>query len=256
MSVITAYLSKLGRDYKISPHFSLWEMQCKDGADKVLYSTALFEKLEELGAFLGWEAQDIHIDLISGYRTASHNAKPSVGGAKYSQHLYGTAADIRVRKGKSDFFDAKLICCICQDLGFAGVAIINNTNVHVDMRASGTYRGDERKNYGNNIKNNNFYDEFGITRAQVEALRYVAPEEDPIEEEEEIMTQEKFDQMMNNWIARQAAKEPSAWSAEAREWAEGNGIIVGTGAGFSYESYCTREQMVQFLYRLFQRLSK
>ena len=109
----TLYVSKVGRDYKISPHFALWEMQCKDGTDKVLYSTELFEKLEELGAFLGWEARDIHIDIISGYRTASHNAKPSVGGAKNSQHLYGTACDIRVRKGDKPF-DAKLICCLCR----------------------------------------------------------------------------------------------------------------------------------------------
>ncbi len=252
MSVKTVYVSKLGRDYKISPHFSLWEMQCKDGADKVLYSTELFEKLEELGAFLGWEAQDIHIDLISGYRTASHNAKPSVGGAKYSQHLYGTAADIRVRKGKKDFYDAKLICCLCQYLGFKGVALINSTNVHVDMRPSGIYRGDERKGYKNNT-GGDLFKYFGITKAQVEALRYVAPEKEPIEEEE-TMTQEKFNQMMNVWLAEKAEKEPSAWSAEARKWAEENGIIVGTGAGFSYESHCTREQMVQFLYRLFQLL--
>lgn len=250
MAVKTIYISKVGRDYKLSPHFSAWEMQCKDGTDKVLYSEELFGKLEELREYLGGDANDIHIDIISGYRTASHNAKPSVGGAKNSQHLYGTACDIRVRKGDKPF-DAKLICCLCQTLGFKGVALINGTNVHVDMRASGTYRGDERKNYGNNIKNNNFYDEFGITRAQVEALRYVAPVEEPVEEEEE-MTQEKFNQMMMNWLAEQAAKEPNEWSAEARKWAEENGIIKGTGAGMSYLAACTREQMVEFLYRMYK----
>ena len=131
--------------------------------------------------------------------------------------------------------------------------MINNTNVHVDMRPSGIYRGDERKGYKNT--GGDLFEYFGITQAQVDALRYVAPQEDPIEEEEE-MTQEKFNQMMNVWLAEKAEKEPSAWSAEARKWAEDNGIIVGTGAGFSYESYCTREQMVQFLYRLFQFLNK
>ncbi len=33
--------------------------------------------------------------ITSGYRTAAHNK--SVGGAAYSQHLYGRAADIRVQ---------------------------------------------------------------------------------------------------------------------------------------------------------------
>ena len=35
------------------------------------------------------------VHITSGYRTAAHNK--SVGGAAYSQHLYGRAADIRVQ---------------------------------------------------------------------------------------------------------------------------------------------------------------
>ena len=35
----TVYKSKLGKDFRISPHFTLSEMACKDGSDKVLYST-------------------------------------------------------------------------------------------------------------------------------------------------------------------------------------------------------------------------
>ena len=66
------------------------------------------------------------------------------------------------------------------------------------------------------------------------------------------MTQEKFNQMMNVWLAEQAAKEPAEWSAEARKWAEENGIIKGTGAGMSYLASCTREQMVEFLYRMYK----
>ena len=41
-----------------------------------------------------------------------------------------------------------------------------------------------------------------------------------------------------------------AWSKEARDWAEGSGLIKGDEHGNKqYESYCSREQMVQFLYR-------
>lgn len=54
MSVKTAYISKLGKDYQISTHFKLSEMRCKDGSDKVLYSTELLNKLEELRSYGGF----------------------------------------------------------------------------------------------------------------------------------------------------------------------------------------------------------
>lgn len=241
MAIKTAYVSKLGRDYKISPHFTAGEWQSKDGADKVLYSTELLALLEML------RGEVFTVQLNSAYRTAAHNR--AVGGASSSQHIYGTAADIQL-KYKGEPLDARYVCCRCQSLGFAGVAYISSTSVHVDARTNGTYRGDERKNYRDNV-NNDFYTYFGLTKAEVDAyFAQFEPKEEPIEEEDE-MTQEKFNQMMNVWLAEKAEKEPSAWSAEARKWAEENSIIVGTGAGFSYESHCTREQMVAFLHRLF-----
>lgn len=166
MSIKTAYISKVGRDYALSPHFKLSEFACKNGADKVLYSTELLDKLEELRSYGGFT-----VSINSGYRTAAYNRK--VGGASNSQHIKGTAADIVVRKD-GEVVDAKLICCFCQSLGFKGVGYISANAVHVDMRASGSYRGDERKGYGGNV-GGDFYKCFGIAKAQIEALR--APQE-------------------------------------------------------------------------------
>ena len=71
------------------------------------------------------------------------------------------------------------------------------------------------------------------------------------EEEEEEMTQEKFNEMMDAWLAAQAAREPSAWSKEAREWAESNGYIAGDEKGRKmYKKPLTREEFVQVLYRI------
>ena len=236
MSIQKKYISKVGRDYLISPHFSIGEMACKDGSDEVLYNTELMEKLEKLRAYGGFT---IHIN--SGYRTPVHNKK--IGGATNSQHTKGTAADIVVKKdGKT--VSGKLICCLCQFLGFKGIGYISDKAVHVDMRSSGSYRGDERKGYSGNV-GGDFYRYFNIPKSEIEAMKYE-------KQEEEKVTQQQFDEMMNNWIARQAAKEPSAWSEKDREWAEENGIIKGTGAGFSYLSYCTREQMVAFLHRFYE----
>ena len=46
MPIKTAYLSQLGRNYKVSDHFTLGEIASKDGADKVLYDTELLDFLE------------------------------------------------------------------------------------------------------------------------------------------------------------------------------------------------------------------
>ena len=158
----TVYKSKLGKDFRISPHFTLGEMACKDGSDKVLYSTELMDKLEKLRAYGGFT---IHIN--SGYRTAAYNRK--IGGASKSQHISGTAADIVVKKdGKT--VSGKLICCLCQYLSFKGIGYISESAVHVDMRESGTYRGDERKGYSGNV-GGNFFTYFNIKQSAIDALK-------------------------------------------------------------------------------------
>ena len=246
MAIKTVYLSRMGRDYSISPHFKLSEMACKDGSDKVLYSTELMEKLEELRAYGGFT-----VSINSGYRTPAYNRK--IGGASRSQHTLGTAADIVVRKNGS-IVNTKKVCCLCQSLGFKGIGYISANAVHVDMRTSGSYRGDERKGYGGNV-NGDFYRYFGIGKGVIEALKVLEEAENPTKkEEDDIVTQEQFNTMMNVWISQQAAKEPHEWSREARDWAEENKIITGTGAGFSYLAGCDREMTVTFLYRLYNLL--
>lgn len=71
----------------------------------------------------------------------------------------------------------------------------------------------------------------------------------PVKEEEEV-TQEQFNKMMDTYLAGLAKQQPSSWSETARKWAEGIGLIKGDDKGNkNYKSFCTREQMVQFLYR-------
>ena len=70
------------------------------------------------------------------------------------------------------------------------------------------------------------------------------------EEEDEDMTQEKFNEMMNNWLAEQAKLDPSSWSKNDRTWAEKNGIIKGDDQGRKmYKKFVTREEMVTMLHR-------
>lgn len=90
----------------------------------------------------------------------------------------------------------------------------------------------------------------GQVQRRIRALRFVLGAYRP-DYEEETMTQQQFDAMMEQWLERRAGQEPGAFSAEARAWAEQNGLIKGDMAGRKqYKSFCTREQLMTFLYRL------
>lgn len=94
----------------------------------------------------------------------------------------------------------------------------------------------------------------GEVQRRTRPLRYAAGAYRPAYEEEE-MTQTEFNAMMDVWLRQRAALEPGDFSAEARAWGEGNGIVQGSGDGsFQYKSYCTREQMLVFLHRFFKTL--
>jgi len=82
----------------------------------------------------------------------------------------------------------------------------------------------------------------------------IPPVVNPDIEEEEEVTQEQFNAMMNTWIAEQAKKAPGDWSADARNWGERNGLINGdTNGNKMYKKMLTREEFISVLYRALHR---
>ena len=75
---------------QLAPGFRVREFRCRDGSDTIMIDQTLAVLLQAIR-----EHFNKPITITSGYRTAAHNK--SVGGAAYSQHLYGRAADIRVQ---------------------------------------------------------------------------------------------------------------------------------------------------------------
>lgn len=73
----------------VAPHFKVWEFACHDGSDTVFISQELAAVLEKIRVHFGRP-----VIISSGYRTESHNEKS--GGAAYSRHQYGLAADISI----------------------------------------------------------------------------------------------------------------------------------------------------------------
>lgn len=107
-----------------SKFFKYKEFQCKDGNKTVIMSETTIKKLEQLRKWLGSP-----ILITSAYRTVTHNA--SVGGGKSSQHLKGTAVDIKINGYKSIEVGAH-----ARALGFTGIGLYN-TFTHIDTRTSG-----------------------------------------------------------------------------------------------------------------------
>lgn len=69
------------------------------------------------------------------------------------------------------------------------------------------------------------------------------------EEKEEEMTQEELEVMLEKYFEKVAKQDPGDWSADARKWAEENGIITGDEGGKRYKSHITREEAVVMLHR-------
>lgn len=74
---------------KLSTNFRVREFRCQDGSDPIFIDDDLVNIVQKVRTHFGKA-----VTITSAFRTASHNKK--VGGATYSQHCYGTAADIKV----------------------------------------------------------------------------------------------------------------------------------------------------------------
>lgn len=79
----------------------------------------------------------------------------------------------------------------------------------------------------------------------------------PNEQEESAVTQEKFDEMMEDYLRRLAEKPPEEWSKEERDFCEKRGILHGDSDGkMRYKSYVTREEAAAIAYRIVKGLTE
>ena len=115
-------VSRLGRDFKLSDHFSLGEMASHDGSDEVLIDSDLIAALEVLRKVV-----QRPVRISSGYRSPEHNKK--IGGVPDSQHTKGRAADVQVQG-----FAPAQIAKIVEDISLISAIGIYNTFVHIDTR--------------------------------------------------------------------------------------------------------------------------
>ncbi len=127
---IKSYIVNTDGNVKLARHFKVKEFACKDGSPVVFIDEHLYTTLDILRHELGKP-----VIITSGYRTPEWNEK--VGGAKYSYHMRGMAADIRVDGVSPKELAQKLNSIVPDECGI----IVYNTWVHIDTRASKYRKG-------------------------------------------------------------------------------------------------------------------
>lgn len=125
---IQCYIMDTDANKKIGQHFKVREFACKDGSQVVFIDSYLVSILDNLRNQVG---KPVYVN--SGYRTPTRNK--AVGGTKYSYHMRGMAADIRIEGMNAKEIANKLNEIIPLGCGI----IVYNTWVHIDTRTE-TYR--------------------------------------------------------------------------------------------------------------------
>ena len=87
---IFAYSKARDGNTKLSKNFKVSEFACTDGSDPIFIDSDLVNILQKIRTHFGKA-----VTITSAYRTPGKNK--AVGGQTYSQHLYGKAADIKVK---------------------------------------------------------------------------------------------------------------------------------------------------------------
>lgn len=128
-NVIKSYILETDGNVQLTKHFKVKEFACKDGSPVVFVDDYLYTILSILRRKLGKP-----VIITSGYRTPEWNKK--CGGAKYSYHMRGMAADIRVDGISAKQLANELNAIIPEECGI----IVYKSWVHFDVRTGKKYR--------------------------------------------------------------------------------------------------------------------
>ena len=128
--MIKSYIADTEGSTSLGKHFKVKEFACKDGSPVVFIDEYLWTILDILRNKI-----EKPVIITSGYRTPEWNKK--AGGAKYSYHMRGMAADIKVHGMTPKEIASKLNEIVPDECGI----IVYKNWVHFDVRTSKYRKG-------------------------------------------------------------------------------------------------------------------
>lgn len=128
--MIKSYIVDTDANENVGKYFKVKEFACKDKSQVVFIDSYLVSILDIL-------RNEVNKPVIinSGYRTPTRNKE--VGGAKYSYHMRGMAADIRVDGMSAKEIANKLNAIVPDECGI----IVYKSWVHLDVRTKKYRKG-------------------------------------------------------------------------------------------------------------------
>lgn len=127
--MIKCYILDTDGNVKLTRHFKVKEFACKDNSQVIFIDEYLCTILDILRHKIGKP-----VIITSGYRTPEWNKK--CGGTKYSYHMRGMAADIRVDGMSAKELANELNKIVPDECGI----IVYKSWVHFDVRTGKKYR--------------------------------------------------------------------------------------------------------------------
>lgn len=128
--MIKSYIMDTDANKEVGQHFKVKEFACRDGSQVVFIDSYLISILDILRNEVGKP-----VIITSGYRTPEWNKK--CDGARYSYHMRGMAADIRINGMSAKEIADKLNKIIPDECGI----IVYKSWVHIDTRTSKYRKG-------------------------------------------------------------------------------------------------------------------
>ena len=208
MANVKIYSLKADGNKNLSKNFKVKEFRCKDGSDTIKICQETVNILQEIRDYFGKP-----VTINSAYRTPSHNKK--VGGASSSQHVVGTAADIRVH----DVPSWAVAAFLEDNYPIHGIGFYP-TFVHVDSRGRKVYW----KNTGSNVVST-FGKMGNYKKYKAKETVVIDKEQNHTEEEDEVMTGQEIYEALIEYT--QGLSIPD-WAVDEYQEAIDAGITDGT----------------------------